>query len=51
MSTMHPDAHPTARAVLKLAMPRFAAGEALDAAAALPVYLRDKVAQKTSERR
>jgi tRNA threonylcarbamoyladenosine biosynthesis protein TsaB len=51
MSKMHPDAHPTARAVLKLAIPRFAAGEALDAAAALPVYLRDKVAQKTSERR
>jgi hypothetical protein len=36
---------------LKLALPRFAAGEALDAAAALPVYLRDKVAQKASERR
>jgi tRNA threonylcarbamoyladenosine biosynthesis protein TsaB len=51
MSGMRPAVHPTARAVLKLAMPRFAAGKALDAAAALPVYLRDKVAQKTSERR
>jgi len=50
MSGMRPGVHPTARAVLKLAMPRFAAGKALDAAAALPVYLRDKVAQKTSER-
>jgi tRNA threonylcarbamoyladenosine biosynthesis protein TsaB len=41
---------PTARAVLRLAMPRFAAGEAMDAARAVPVYLRDKVALKTSER-
>src|SRR6266705_1993440 len=38
------------RAVLKLAIPRFAAGEAKDAAAAVPEYLRDKVALKTSER-
>jgi tRNA threonylcarbamoyladenosine biosynthesis protein TsaB len=36
--------------VLKLAIPRFASGEASDAAEALPVYLRDKVALKTSER-
>jgi len=41
---------PTARAVLRLALPRFAAGEAMDAAQAVPVYLRDKVALKTSER-
>src|SRR5262245_22112875 len=38
------DASPSARAVLTLAMPRFAAGEAKDAAEAVPVYLRDKVA-------
>jgi len=38
------------RAVLRLAAPRFAAGEAMDAASAVPVYLRDKVALKTSER-
>ena len=44
------DVGPTARAVLKLAIPRFAAGQAKDAATALPVYLRDKVAKKTSER-
>ena len=50
VSEMRPEVQPTARAVLHLAMPRFAAGEALDAATALPVYLRDKVAQKTSER-
>jgi len=51
VSVIRAEAVPTARAVLKLAMPRFAAGEAKDAEAALPVYLRDKVAKKTSERR
>ena len=50
VSAMRPDAVPSARAVLMLAMPRFAAGEAKDAATAVPVYLRDKVALKTSER-
>src|SRR6266849_1622576 len=50
VSAIRPEATPTARAVLKLAIPRFAAGEAKDAAAAVPVYLRDKVALKTSER-
>jgi len=51
VSEFRPESGPTARAVLKLAMPRFAAGEAMDAAAALPMYLRDKVALKTSERK
>lgn len=50
VSTIRSGAAPSARAVLKLAMPRFAAGEAKDAATAVPVYLRDKVARKTKER-
>jgi len=50
VSAIRPEAAPSARAVLKLATPRFAAGEAKDAATAVPVYLRDKVALKTSER-
>ncbi|MGB5080977.1 MAG: tRNA (adenosine(37)-N6)-threonylcarbamoyltransferase complex dimerization subunit type 1 TsaB [Burkholderiales bacterium] len=51
VSAVRPGASPTARSVLRLAMPRFAAGEAADAAAAVPVYLRDRVALKTGERR
>jgi tRNA threonylcarbamoyladenosine biosynthesis protein TsaB len=50
VSLIRPDAAPSARAVLRLAIPRFAAGEAKDAATAVPVYLRDKVARKTGER-
>jgi tRNA threonylcarbamoyladenosine biosynthesis protein TsaB len=50
VSVVRSEAGPTARAVLRLALPRFAAGEAMDAAQAVPVYLRDKVALKTSER-
>ena len=50
VSMIRSDAVPSARAVLKLAIPRFAAGEAKDAATAVPVYLRDKVARKTGER-
>lgn len=51
VSALRPEAAPTARAVLRLALPRFAAGEAADAADAVPVYLRDRVALKTGERR
>jgi len=45
-----PDIHPTAAAVARLAAPRLAAGEGVDAALALPVYVRDKVAFTTAER-
>ena len=45
-----PDARPHARAVLRLAQASWAQGGAVDAALALPLYLRDKVAQTTAER-
>lgn len=41
---------PQAAAVAELAAPLFVAGMGVDAAQALPLYLRDKVALKTSER-
>lgn len=41
---------PQAGAIAQLAAPLFAAGGGVDAAEALPLYLRDKVALKTSER-
>jgi tRNA threonylcarbamoyladenosine biosynthesis protein TsaB len=50
LRAVRPGIAPTARAVLRLALPHFVAGEAMDPATAVPVYLRDKVALKTSER-
>jgi tRNA threonylcarbamoyladenosine biosynthesis protein TsaB len=41
---------PHAREIARIAQTRFERGEALDAALAVPLYLRDKVALKTSER-
>jgi tRNA threonylcarbamoyladenosine biosynthesis protein TsaB len=41
---------PQAAAIAQLAAPLFAAGRGVDAADAMPLYLRDKVALKTSER-
>ena len=45
-----PDVHPSASAVARLAAPRIIAGEGADAAAAAPLYLRDKVALTIEER-
>jgi len=48
-SHMKPEIHPSAVAVARLAAPRLAAGEGVDAALALPVYVRDKVAFTAAE--
>jgi tRNA threonylcarbamoyladenosine biosynthesis protein TsaB len=45
-----PDLHPSAIAVARLAAPRLGAGEGVDAALALPAYVRDKVAFTEAER-
>lgn len=44
------DVLPTAAAVARLAAPRLARGEGVDAAQAMPLYVRDKVALTTAER-
>jgi tRNA threonylcarbamoyladenosine biosynthesis protein TsaB len=50
LAAVRPEVAPAAAAVLRLAAPRFAAGEGGDPAGAVPVYLRDRVALKTAER-
>jgi tRNA threonylcarbamoyladenosine biosynthesis protein TsaB len=45
-----PELFPRAATMLKLAQPRYLAGEVIDAALAAPLYVRDKVALKTNER-
>jgi tRNA threonylcarbamoyladenosine biosynthesis protein TsaB len=45
-----PQVHPSAIAVARLAAPRLARGEGVDAASAAPFYLRDKVAMTIEER-
>jgi len=50
LDSVEPALFPTAAAVLRLARPRFGRGEGGAPEAAVPVYLRDKVALKTSER-
>lgn len=47
---VRPELRPTADAVARLAAPRFARGEGMPAAQALPLYVRDKVALTTAER-
>ena len=45
-----PELMPSAEAVVRLAAPRLEAGEAIDAADAAPLYVRDKVAKTVAER-
>jgi tRNA threonylcarbamoyladenosine biosynthesis protein TsaB len=49
-ATVDADARPSARALLACAEAAWARGEAISAAAALPLYLRNKVAFTTAER-
>jgi tRNA threonylcarbamoyladenosine biosynthesis protein TsaB len=50
LATVIPDIHPSAMSVARLAAPRLAAGEGVDAALATPLYVRDKVAFTVAER-
>ena len=47
---IHPGILPTAAALARLAAPRAARGEGIDAALAAPLYIRDKVAKTVVER-
>jgi tRNA threonylcarbamoyladenosine biosynthesis protein TsaB len=50
VSGWHPELMPDAGAVARLAAPRLARGESVDAAAAAPIYVRNKVALTVVER-
>lgn len=49
LDRVFPEMHPGAVAVARLAAPRLAAGEGVDAARAAPLYIRDKVAYTREE--
>ena len=51
LRVVYAEVHPGALALARLAAPRLAAGQGVDAARAAPNYLRDKVALTTEERR
>lgn len=50
VSAWQPELMPGAEAVARLAAPRLARGERVDPADAVPLYVRDKVAQTVAER-
>ena len=49
MTRVLPEVHPSAIALARLAAPRLAAGEGVDAALAAPIYVREKVAFTKAE--
>lgn len=51
LERVEPGAYPHAADIARLAVPRFAAGEALPAERAAPVYVRNKVALRIDEQR
>ena len=50
LQATQPQQLPAATAILKLALPIFAKGEAKPASEAMPIYIRNRVALKTAER-
>lgn len=50
LQATQPQLLPAATAILKLALPIFAKGEAKPASEAMPIYIRNRVALKTAER-
>jgi tRNA threonylcarbamoyladenosine biosynthesis protein TsaB len=50
LRAIQPQLLPTASAILALAQPIFTSGEAKSASEAMPIYIRNRVALKTSER-
>ena len=50
LTAVNSEIHPSAVAVARLAAPRLSAGEGVDAALAVPVYVREKVALTEVER-
>ena len=50
LAAIDSEVFPSAAAIVRLAAPRFAAGEGTSPGMALPRYLRDRVALKTTER-
>lgn len=50
LQDVRPELLPTASAVLRLAKPEFMSGKSMPAEAAMPIYIRNRVALKTAER-